>query len=379
MSQIQFKIRTNKKDVQTNIFVRVSNGRNNEAMVKTPFTINSKYWDKKHQKIVQRSGFEKEDYTSINVELSELNTHLVKELNITAKQGNSISRKWLEKCLSKLYDNHAKLTDVKILTLDEFIDEFVSKLEAGSILTKKGKRYAKETVSGYKQLKIKLLEYSKKAIHFKSIDRKFGIRFMEHLTKQDLSLNYIGKVISRLKRVMNVAKDEGLVTNREYLDFVVYKEPAENIYLTLEEIEKIYTLNIKDKIDKDFNPNANQLAEYEKVKDIFVFACFTGQRISDYKGIKKHNFKKTKNMYFLKLTQVKTDTPVSVPLRKEALMIAEKYDFLLPTIYEQKINKMIKILGKLVGIDEEVEVKITRGGKINKTVYKKYDLTELPL
>ena len=84
-------------------------------------------------------------------------------------------------------------------------------------------------------------------------------------------------------------------------------------------------------------------------------------------------------MYFLKLTQVKTDTPVSVPLRKEALMIAEKYDFLLPTIYEQKINKMIKILGKLVGIDEEVEVKITRGGKINKTVYKKYDLTELPL
>ena len=61
MTQIQFKIRTKKRDGLTAIYVRVSNGRNNDTTIKTPFIINPKYWDAKHRKVIQKSGFDKED------------------------------------------------------------------------------------------------------------------------------------------------------------------------------------------------------------------------------------------------------------------------------------------------------------------------------
>lgn len=368
---IYFRIINKTKIGLTKIRVDVSNGRNNKAAVTTPLSVPPKYWDKKRQRVVQKGGFDV-DYTGINDSLNKLEKYLNLELSNLAQEGGLITSKWLKNCVKDILnpDNTVKSET----TIISFIDSFVSKLEKGEILTIKGEKYAKGTINGYKQLTVKLNEYSKNQLTFSKIDREFGSKFIDFLTKQDLSKNYIGKIISRLKSVMTAARKDGLVKNIEYLDFTVYKETADNIYLTLDEIEKINTLDIRGAINKDFNPSDKELVQYEIVKDIFVFACYTGQRISDYRKIKEHNFTKDGEHYVLTLTQLKTGKKVSVPLRREPLLIAEKYKFSLSTIPEQKINEKIKILGKLAGINDEVEVKITRGGKVNKTVYKKYEL-----
>ena len=375
MAQIHFLIRTKKKNTKVPIYVRVHAGRNVEAKVKIPRFVNEKYWDKKNEKVKQLSGFDKEDYSGINESLYDLKAFLFKELYKQTDAELPIDGEWLKKSINLFFTSNEVVVKPQKSNIIAFIEGTTKEMVNGYLLTAKGTYYSKGAINGYKQLITKLNEFTrKKAIPFNRINKKFGNDFINYLINNDLSSNYIGKIISRLKSIMNMARKKGYVTNIEYLDFPVYKEPAENIYLTLEEIEMINALNIEDKIDNNFNPSKKQLTEYEKVKDIFIFACFTGQRISDYKSIRKHNFQKINGANVFSLTQVKTDTPVSIPLRKEVFIIAEKYDFSLPTIPEQKINEKIKILGKLAGIEGDIEVKITRGGKIKKTIYKKYDL-----
>ncbi len=63
-----------------------------------------------------------------------------------------------------------------------------------------------------------------------------------------------------------------------------------------------------------------------------------------------------------------------IPLRSEPLEIIEKYNYKLPTQNPQDINDYIKDIGELAGINENVEIKITRGGEVIKKIFPKYEL-----
>lgn len=55
-------------------------------------------------------------------------------------------------------------------------------------------------------------------------------------------------------------------------------------------------------------------------------------------------------------------------------VILEKYPEGIPRISEQWLNKYIKILGKMAGLDELVEIKESRGGEVVTELYPKYKL-----
>ena len=110
------------------------------------------------------------------------------------------------------------------------------------------------------------------------------------------------------------------------------------VYLTDEELQALYDMPLKEGSEKC------------KVRDIFLCGAYTGQRISDYNNLSPQNFKKSPKGYDLViLTQEKTNTTVVIPvLNHNLLTIAHKYQFKLPRVVEQILNRYIKeILKKL--------------------------------
>ena len=119
-------------------------------------------------------------------------------------------------------------------------------------------------------------------------------------------------------------------------------------YLTEEEIKAI--------IEKDFS-----IGRIEKVRDIFIFSCFTGLSYADiydltYDDIKSHF---DNNLWIMK-KRVKTNTDITVPLMDIPLSIIEKYrgkqknNKVLPTMCNQKMNSYLKEIADLCGIKKQL-------------------------
>lgn len=99
-----------------------------------------------------------------------------------------------------------------------------------------------------------------------------------------------------------------------------------------------------------------------KARDIFVFACLTGQRYKDYKNnLRKENI----DGDFWIIKQEKTNTITNIPLNSTARDILIKYNFDLPIISNQKLNDYIKIIGEKAEINKSI-TKIRKSG--NNTI-----------
>lgn len=116
----------------------------------------------------------------------------------------------------------------------------------------------------------------------------------------------------------------------------------------------------------------------ERVRDFFVFGCFTGMRYGDIAGLKKQNCTEDRITFFNQKNG--TTQHLTVPLTPVSKMIIEKYsnipgEYALPSISNQKTNDHLKDVAKFAGLDTNMEIANKDGyGKIYKEVYKKWEL-----
>ncbi len=110
-----------------------------------------------------------------------------------------------------------------------------------------------------------------------------------------------------------------------------------------------------------------------RVRDIFVFQCFTGVRYSDIQNISREDIR---NSTWNVRTQ-KTHQIIGIPLNSYALSILAKYSEFpqpLPVISNQKMNDYLKELCEAAGIDELVKTVKYKGSDRIETTYKKYEV-----
>ena len=65
---------------------------------------------------------------------------------------------------------------------------------------------------------------------------------------------------------------------------------------------------------------------------------------------------------------------MAIPCSTQLLEILKKYDFQMPHLEDQVINRYLKDLCKAAGIDDMVEIEETKGGTPKKVWKPKYDL-----
>jgi len=149
------------------------------------------------------------------------------------------------------------------------------------------------------------------------------------------------------------------------VNLTIKKPEAENIYLTDREIETLYRMEGLSK-------------RLDKVRDLFLIGCYTGQRYEDFTSIKPENEQEIehdgKKVKCLVITQSKTKKKVTIPLVNPKLKaILQKYGMTAPTISNQKLNKYVKELAKLAGFIDKIEINDFRAGRHEKKVYEKWE------
>lgn len=69
---------------------------------------------------------------------------------------------------------------------------------------------------------------------------------------------------------------------------------------------------------------------------------------------------------YLNIRQQKTGARVSIPCNSKLMEILKKYDYQMPHLEDQVINRYIKEVAKEAGLTEPVEIETTKGGTPKK-------------
>ena len=178
----------------------------------------------------------------------------------------------------------------------------------------------------------------------------------------------IGKQLSFLKWFLRWAFKKGVHQNNAYDSYKPKLKSTQKkiIFLTWDELNRLREFKIP------FNKQA-----LERVRDVFLFQCFTGLRYSDVFNLRRSDIKGD----HIEVTTVKTSDSLIIELNKHSKAILDKYkdvafedDKVLPVITNQKMNDYLKELAELAGIDEPVRQTYYRGNERIDEVTPKYAL-----
>ena len=288
------------------------------------------------------------------------------------------------------------------MTLMKFIDKYIEEVSNGGRQTVNGTNYSPNTVKSIKQALTQFrnfCKWSNKEYDFDDIDMQFYYDFTAYLKKElkdrkgsvikkAYNVNSVGKCIKELKVVMYTAESEGHHKNDVWKDkrFKGTRIDVDSIYLTKDDLAAIQAADLS-KYDKG----------HEWARDIFMVGVWTAQRVSDYNNISKDQIEthtkrwiedvpdpehpgqtkpeiRTREIMFINIRQQKTGAKVSIPVSSELRTILEKYDFQLPHLEDQVINRYLKDICKCAGLTEDVEIVETTGGNPVRVRKPKYEL-----
>ncbi|MFR5066004.1 MAG: tyrosine-type recombinase/integrase [Barnesiella intestinihominis] len=168
--------------------------------------------------------------------------------------------------------------------------------------------------------------------------------------EQIRSENSITGYFYRIRTVVKWCIKRGLTRNNPFDQYQItqpmYGDP---FYLTLEERDRVYYADL-----------SGLGATHPIYRDIFMFQCLIGCRVSDLNRLTKANVVDGCVEYIPQKTKMEHANTVRVPLNQKALDILERYkdleDALLPRFSHFGYNKKIKEILKYVGIDRMVRV-----------------------
>lgn len=366
MATIRFftKTITKDKNALVPVYVRLRYGREIDFTVKTEILTKPDNWSNDTQQARQRADTfnhkageaEATGRKAFNDKITGLRIAIEDELQKVKKE--DITPEWFKIVIDKHW-----YPDKYRITLFSYIETFIKGAEtrpnpkSGRPVSYKMQR---EYQVSFDYLKA-YAEKEKRTFDFKDIDLKFYEGFTKYLQDQKLAVNTIGKKIQTLKIFLNSAKEEGLNTYEGFKSkkFVALTEEADTIYLTEDELTKIYELDLSNR------PGA------DRVRDLFLVGCWTGCRFSDLSQITPESIQDG----MIHLKQKKTGTKVIIPLHPVVTAILNKYNGRLPEpISNQKFNLALKDISEEAKINEVTHKAITKGGVKVSKAYKKFQL-----
>ncbi len=281
----------------------------------------------------------------------------------------------LDKFVSKIYDVYnqleatteefdifflkEKLTGIKLQNnILEIFDKVISSIES-----KLNKGYALGTIKHYRTTRNRLKEFILKYykivdVSIEKVDYDFLNSFDSFLKlTYNISSNTVWGYHRHLKKVLNDAIAMNLLQKNPYRIYRVKRVEANRDFLTIEEVRILENKYISIK-------------RVELVRDIFVFACYTGLSYSDICKLSREHLQFGNDFEeWIIIDRSKNDSRCRIPLLPNAKAILVKYenyplnsaeDLLLPVHSNQKMNAYLKELADICGINKNLSMHVAR-------------------
>ncbi len=355
--KIRYFTRVSKKSEIAPIRVRFSNGRQFDTYATTGEQIKSKYWN---QDTVRRVAEYPEAENMID-RLRQIEQHILSEYDKEPdKTGSNITSAWLSKTTDMCH-NPGKYIQ-KGASLFSFIQHFVNN-SSKRVNPKTGNPVCYKMQREYHITFGYLQKYAQQygESDFADIDMEFYNNFTAMLREEGLQTNTVGKKIQTLKIFLNAAAEDGINEHFKYKskNFKAVTEEADNIYLNMEELKQFY------EYDLSHRPGL------ERVRDLFMVACWTGLRFSDLDQITSDRI----DNGLMMVKQTKTQGKIWIPLHSIVSEILDKYNGELPKpVSNQKYNESIKIAAKLAGLKAPFRKSYSKNGERVNKKFEKHEL-----
>ncbi len=225
-----------------------------------------------------------------------------------------------------------------------------------------GKEFSPRTLQRYETTRNHIqkfieLNYKEPDYPVKKVDIIFINGFIYYLkTERDCSHNTALKYLSYFKKIVRIAFANGWIEKDPFFNLKFKNRIIERDFLTKGELHKI--------IEKKFS-----MPRLERVKDFFLFSCYTGLSFSD---VSKLGYKDIvigiDGEKWIKIFRTKTGVPSNIPILPMAQEILDKYKpdlsdsnpGLLPLYSNQRINSYLKEIADLCGIEKNLTFHIAR-------------------
>lgn len=185
---------------------------------------------------------------------------------------------------------------------------------------------------------INSLEEFGRIVYFSDITTANIMYYDDFLHKKYAKQTTVHGYHKRLKRYINESIKYELIKENPYNKLKFDRGKSEGIkYLTIEQINQIRSLEIASE-------------SIDKVRDLFIFQCFTGLSYADLFKFDFSTVIERKNKFFIRDVRVKTQEEYFLMLLKPAMEILRKYDFKLPAISNYQYNLRLKIVQELAKI-----------------------------
>ncbi|WP_163517945.1 site-specific integrase [Gelidibacter japonicus] len=333
---------------------------------------------------------EAEIYARVTVNQKRVNISLKRKVNVdqwdVAKKrvkGHSAAAKqinqYLDQVYTKLFQIYQDLKFQEILITAELIKaNYTGEGEQSKSLmnlieyhhTQKIKHtHAKGSIRNFgvtESYLAKFLRKTKKTtdIYLKELDFKFLCDFESYLSSywpvghpRAMAQNTIIKHIQRLRKMVTLAYHMEWISKDPFVRWKPIFERKEREFLSDNELSNL----------ENFEFPTERL---DRVRDLFVFSCYTGISYVDIMNLTAHNILKgiDGNDWIITKRQ-KTNVPVKVPLLNKAEELIEKYrnhpmtqvtGSLLPIITNEKLNQYLKEVMFYVGIKKNLTFHMAR-------------------
>ena len=195
-------------------------------------------------------------------------------------------------------------------------------------------------------------------VSIKAIDHHMIQRFNMYLkTETGCNYNTATKFLQNLKRITCISISNGWLIKDPFVGISLSIKEVDRPYLTMEEIQRLI----------DYQSPFDRL---NKVRDFFIFSCFTGLAYIDVKKLKKAEVEGNDKLgYWIRTRRQKTSARANIPLLDIPMSIINNYcrldlllpeDPILPILSNQKMNAYLKELADLCGIHKHLSYHIAR-------------------
>jgi site-specific recombinase XerD len=201
-------------------------------------------------------------------------------------------------------------------------------------------------------------QFGRKDVLLESLNHAFITKYEVYLkTEQKCGVNTTNKYLVHLKKVVNLSISNEWLSNDPFSKHHCAYKPAERKFLTSDELYKIESKEIT-------------LPRLQKVRDIFVFCCYTGFAQCDVEALTPSDISTgIDGEKWIIINRKKTDGRSPIPLLPQALAIVNKYKNdpealakgrLLPVNSNQRMNGYLKEIADITGITKNLTMHLAR-------------------
>ena len=212
---------------------------------------------------------------------------------------------------------------------------------------------AKNHFQSFLQKKYQLNDVSIKAVDYQMI-QQYSIYLK---TEKGCSFNTATKFLQNLKTITSISIRSGWLVKDPFNGISLTLKEVDRPYLTFEELERLI----------EFNSVFDRL---NRVRDFFVFSCYTGLAYIDVKKLKRAEIEGNDEMgFWIRTRRQKTGVRANIPLLEIPMSIIRNYcqlelldaeEPILPILSNQKMNAYLKELADLCNIQKQLSYHVAR-------------------